>query len=79
MTRGRIWTKEDKEYLDEHWGKCTLSYISTHIKRTKIAIFLKSRRMGLGAITRADEYMTANQISILLNIDRHTVLRWIKR
>ena len=78
MGQGKSWTKLEKEYLEEHWGKCTLSYISTHIKRTKIAIFLKSKRMSLGAITRADEYITANQISILLNIDRHTVLRWIE-
>ena len=77
MASGRTWTKLEKEYLDEHWGKCTLSYISTHLKRTKIAVKLKAKRMHLGAITRADEYMTANQVSILLNIDRHAITRWI--
>jgi len=77
MASGRTWTKLEKEYLDEHWGKCTLSYISTNLKRTKIAVKLKAKRMHLGAITRADEYMTANQISVLLNIDRHAITRWI--
>ena len=77
MAIGRTWTKEDKEYLDEHWGRCTLSYISTHLKRTKVAVKLKAKRMHLGAITRADEYMTANQVSVLLNIDRHAITRWI--
>ena len=77
MASGRTWTKLEKKYLEEHWGKCTLSYISTRLKRTKIAVKLKAKRMSLGAITRADEYMTANQVSFLLNIDRHAIARWI--
>jgi len=77
MGQGKSWSKHEIEYLDEHWGKCTLSYISNNLKRTKIAVKLKAKRLHLGAITRADEYMTANQVSVLLNIDRHAITRWI--
>ena len=79
MGRGKKWSESDINYLDEKWGRDTLSNLSIQLKRTKLAIVLKSKRMKLGASTRADEYITANQISVLLNIDYHTVARWIKK
>lgn len=77
MPSGRTWTQEDKEYLKEHWGVNSLSDIARKLNRTKIAVKLKAKRMKLGASTRADEYMTANQVSLLLGVDCHTVIRWI--
>ena len=79
MGQGKNWSKSEMDYLDEHWGRNTLTYLSIKLKRTKIAIYLKSKRMGLSPITRAGEYMTANQVSILLNIDRHAVARWVEK
>ena len=78
MGRGKKWSVSDINYLHENWGRVTLNYLSIRLKRTKIAVFLKAKRIKLGAITRADEYMTANQISVLLKVDRHTVGRWIQ-
>lgn len=79
MGRGRKWSKLDMNYLDERWGEKTLTYLSIRLQRTKTAVHLKAIKMGLEVITRADEYMTANQIAVLLNVDRHTVLRWIEK
>jgi hypothetical protein len=79
MGRGKEWSESDINYLDENWGKVTLAYLSTKLKRTKKAVVLKSKRLKLGASTRADEYMTARQVSVLLNIDCHTVLRWVEK
>jgi excisionase family DNA binding protein len=78
MGLGKKWSEKEIEYLDENWGKSTLASLSTHLKRTKKAVVLKSKRLKLGASTRADEYLTANQVAVLLNINNHTVLRWIK-
>jgi len=78
MGLGKKWSEKEIEYLDENWGKSTLVSLSTHLKRTKKAVVLKSKRLKLGASTRADEYLTANQVAVLLNINNHTVLRWIK-
>ncbi len=77
MRRGKRWSILEINYLDEGWGKFTLTYISDQLKRTKKAVVLKAKKMGFGASTRADEYITANQVSVLLNVDRHTIIRWI--
>jgi len=78
MGQGKKWSISEMDYLNENWGRITLTNFSIRLNRTKIAVDIKAKRMNLGAITRADEYMTANQVSILLNIDRHTVGRWIQ-
>jgi len=77
MASGRMWTKEDKEYLDEKWGINSIPYLAKKLNRTWIAVNLKAKRMGLGPSTRADEYITANQVALLLKVDRHAVTRWI--
>ena len=77
MGRGKRWSISEIDYLDEHWGRNPLAYLSIRLKRTEKAVVLKAKRLKLGASTRADEYITANQVSVLLNIDCHTVLNWI--
>jgi len=79
MGQGKKWSESEINYLNENWGRSTLTNLSIQLKRTKIAIHIKAKRMKFGAITRADEYMTANQVAVLLNVDRHAVLRWIKK
>ena len=79
MGRGKKWSKSELNYLDEYWGRNPLAYLSTRLKRTEKAVVLKAKRLNLGASTRADEYMTANQVSVLLNIESHTVLRWVEK
>jgi len=79
MGRGKKWSESDIDYLKEYWGVHTLSSLSTRLKRTKKAVHLKSKRLKLGASTRADEYLTARQVAEILNIDSHTVLRWIEK
>ena len=78
MGQRENWSISEIDYLDEHWGTSTLASISLKLKRTKMAINLKAKRLNMGASTRVDEYMTANQVSILLNVDSHAVIRWIQ-
>ena len=79
MGRGRKWSDEEENYLDECWGKTTLAGLSTQLKRTKKAVVIKSKKLKLGASTTADEYLTANQAAILLNKSTHTIIKWIKK
>ena len=79
MGRGKKWSGKDMNYLDENWGRSPLAYLSIRLKRTEKAVVLKAKRMRLGASTRADEYLTARQVAKILNIDSHTVLRWIEK
>lgn len=79
MGSAKNWTKKEIEYLNENWGKFTLADISIRLKRTMIGIAIKAKRMGFGASSRADEYITARQVATLLVVDGHTVERWIKK
>ena len=55
-----------------------MASLSTKLGKTKKAIVLKSRKMKLGASTTADEYLTANQVAVLLNKSTHTIIKWIR-
>ena len=77
--RGSTWTQHELNYLENYWGIKTLSRIAKSLKRSKVGVFVKAKRLKLGASTRADEFMTARQASLMLGInDSQIVLRWIK-
>ena len=79
MGSGRTWTEYEIEYLKEYWGLSPLKNIAEKLKRTKIAVHIKTKRERLGAVTKANEYVNPNQIAKLLKADSHTVIRWIKK
>lgn len=79
MGRGKKWSESEINYLDKYWGVHTLISLSTRLKRTKKAVVLKTKRLKLGASTRADEYLTARQVAKILNVDSHVVLRWVEK
>lgn len=79
MGSNYTWSKQEIEYLEKSWGIKTLSQISKSLNRSKTGVFIKAKRLKLGASTRADEFMTARQASLMLGInDSQIVLRWIK-
>lgn len=79
MGSTKNWTKKEIEYLNENWGMTTLAHLSKRLKRTMIGVALKAKRMDFGPSSRADEYITASQVAVLLAVDGHTVKRWIKK
>ena len=77
--RQKNWTHEEEGQLRELWGVKTIPQIIKIMGRSKNAIIVKSKRLGLDGITKA-EMITANAAANLLNIDRHTILdRWIPK
>ena len=72
------WLEKEMIYLKDNWGKISLSHLSIRLKRTEIGICIKAKRLKLGGSTRADEYLTANQASEMINVDRHN-LKAIKK
>lgn len=71
------WSKEDEEYLEDKWGYVTIDCLSNYLGRTKTSIRLKAKRLKLCGATLSGEHVTANQVSKLIGIDRHVVVRWI--
>lgn len=79
MARGRTWTEEEINYLQEAWGTVSIRTIAKNIKRTETAVTLKAKRLGLGS-PYTNEYLSANQVSKLMGIDRHAVIdNWIRK
>ena len=74
----KTWSDAEKEYLEDNWGAETLSRLSRQLHRTKKAVHAETKKLHLGASTKADEYLTGSQVAKLLNIRRRTVYYWIK-
>ena len=72
------WSDAEKEYLEDNWGVKTLFGISRQLCRTEKAVHAETRKLRLGASTKADEYLTASQVAKLLNVRRRTVYYWIQ-
>lgn len=76
----RTWTSEQIETLKELWGTSSYHYIAKRTGHTETAIRLKAKRMGLGSVKDASEYICAREIARIMGIDSHTVTDyWIKK
>lgn len=49
MSRSKPWTESEEEYLVDSWGNVSIDSIAHHLKRSKTAVIIRARRLGLGA------------------------------
>lgn len=74
----RTWTPEQIETLKELWGTTSYRSISKRTGHTETALRLKAKRMGLGPVKDASDYMCAKDIARAMGIDSHAVTNyWI--
>ncbi len=78
MSQGKWWSKKEKEYLTENWGKKSLGEIARSLKRTKYAVERRVRKMKLGGIFSVGEYFNTNQIAGILGKQTKMIIKWIK-
>lgn len=62
------WTKEETQYLEDNWGKVSMSTLVKKIDRSRISILNKVQRLGLGAFLENGDYVTWNQLQIALGL-----------
>lgn len=72
------YTKEEIEYLENNWGRKSMTEIANELNRSINGIKLKAERLGLGGILNADEYLSAKQIADILDKQANTIMRWVK-
>lgn len=70
------WSEEDIHFLEDNWGSGA-SYCAKKLKRTETAVKLKAKRLQLGGMIRYSGALTGREVGELLNIDSHSVARWI--
>ena len=75
----KAWTKEEIKFLEEKYGILSFQAIGRKLGRTPEAIQIKAKRMKLGGIFNASEYLTANELARSLNADNKTIIRWIEK
>jgi len=72
--RGRIWTKEEEDFLSENYKRIPDIHIARHLGRTSIGVRNHRKRdMHLVAMTRDSSILTAEQVANGLGLDGKSV------
>lgn len=61
------WQKNQVEYLKEHWGSMPIPEIAKNLNKSVNAVKLKAQRIKLKRFIHSGEYITYNQLMILIN------------
>lgn len=69
------WTAEEKEFLERNLHKMSLQAIGKHLGRTKVAVRLKAKRIGVNKCFQ--EGYTMRGLETGLGVDHHKIERWI--
>ncbi len=77
MAGGRLWTKEEDEYILENAGKVSSKRMAFNLDRTKVAVDCRMYRLGVSDIRVATGMISANQLSGIVQVDSKTVYQWI--
>jgi len=74
------WQPDEITYLQDNWAYKSVKLISAKLKRPSRSVVYKARALNLGGAYNSGEHLSANQVSVLLGIDVHTVTdRWIAK
>ena len=66
VTNRKNWTKEDLNYLGSSWGNFSIPSIAKNLNRSIEAIKLKAHRTGLTRFIHFGEYITLNQLMLII-------------
>lgn len=80
MAKGRSWTQEEVDYLEENWTYRPVKQIAKKLNRSEEAVSLKAYKLGLGSPYANGEYLTANKAAKLVGIDSHAIIKtWVRK
>ena len=66
MGKNRNWTKEERQYLEDNWGRVSVPTLCKNLNRSEHAIAIKVYRWGLGRFTEGDDLVSFNQILVAM-------------
>lgn len=67
----KSWTEQELEYLQEHWGVCSIPTIAKHLGRSVSAVQQKAIKIGLGSFLLSSECVTLNQLLLAVKSHRN--------
>ena len=56
------WTVKEVEYLEDYWGKSSITNISNHLNRSISSVKEKAYKLGLGNHLDASAEITLNKL-----------------
>jgi hypothetical protein len=68
------WTDAEERYLESHLHQQSLNAIADHLGRTKVAVKLKAKRLG---INKTKEGHTMRGLELALGSDHHNIEKWM--
>lgn len=79
--RGRNWTPDEIQFLEDKWGQLNLKTIASTLNRSPESIKRKAANLGLGSFLTAGGYVTLNQLFLAIGMCRsgHSNEYWINR
>lgn len=78
MIRGKNYSQKEIRYIEKYWGIKSIKEIALGLNRSRESIKQKAKRLKLGGILNADEYLSANQIGQILGKQAKTIVEWVK-
>ena len=82
MGQARNWTKEEIEYLQEHYGTLSYGTLAKNLDRSIGAINNMARLLQVGAFLECGDYITFHQLLIALGHDKsgyaYKTISWVK-
>lgn len=76
---GKAWQKHEIDYISMKVGHVSYDYMARKLGRSKNAIELKLKRLGMGNTKEQTGLITALELSKLIGVDHKTVRRWIEK
>lgn len=73
------WSEAEVETLRERWGEVPLSELCSILGRTKNAVKLKARSVGLPTNGKRCPYFTTGELAEVIGVDRGSVFEWVKK
>lgn len=67
------WTREEEEYLTDHWGVQSDEWIRRKLGRSQEALRIRASRMGL---CRHDALLTCRDVGRIMGVDSKTAKTW---
>lgn len=81
MGKGKQWTPEEDAYLSEMWGYVSIDGLGKHLNRSRNAVIVRVRRLGLPPFLESGDYVTMNQLLHALgygNVHGYHVKSWVE-
>lgn len=77
MGKGRTWTPDDIEYLQDKWGVVSIKGIAKHLGRSLNSVKFKAAKVGLGDPRMNFEGITVCQLAKALGREYGILKVWI--